>query len=245
MEVNIKFNTKVKNRIIAFVLSLSLVLGMGMFMSPAAMAASSSSINKYNTTAKPIVNSLRTSFNGSLAQTIVGRAIWYMEYGYMVYGHSKYPTTGYIDCSNFVSLVYKDFGYSVTSAARNYDQVGVKVSGVSVKNGTLIGADKLKPGDILTFQRTNYISHVAMYIGNINGKPCFIGTTTGYPTAIGIVTGFNNWYGTQFHGVRRVLPASAYVAGGRITDKGPVIPAKYQIKPTKPIIMPKNLPTGF
>jgi hypothetical protein len=245
MEVNMKVGTKVKNRIIAFFLSLTLVMGMGMFMSPAAMAASSTSISYYNNTAKPIVDSLLTSFNRSPGQTIVGRAIWYMEYGYMVYGHSKYPTTGYIDCSNFVSLVYKDFGYSITSAARNYGQVGVKVPGVYVKNGTMVGADKLKPGDILTFQRTNYISHVAMYIGNVNGKPSFIGTTTGYPTAIGIVTGFNNWYGTQFHDVRRVLPNSAYVAGSKITDKGPVIPAKYRIKPDKPIIMPKNLPAGF
>lgn len=240
-----KISTKVKNRIMAFFLSLSLVSGMGMFISPPAVAASSSSISKYNHTAKPIVDSFRTSFNGSLAHTMAGRAIWYMEYGYMVYGHSKYPTTGYIDCSNFVSLVYKDFGYSVTSTAKNYDQVGVKVSGVSVKNGTMIGADKLKPGDILTFQRTNYISHVAIYIGNFNGKPCFIGTTTGYPTAIGIVSGFHNWYGTQFHSVRRVLPASAYAAGGKISDRGPVIPAKYKINPTKRIVMPKNLPAGF
>ncbi|MEN6460959.1 MAG: NlpC/P60 family protein [Syntrophomonas sp.] len=239
-----KISTKTKNRIITFFISLSLILGMGMFMSPTAMAASSST-SLYNTTGKPVIDSFRTNFNSSLAQTIVGRAIWYMEYGYMVYGHSKYPTTGYIDCSNFVSLVYKDFGYSVTSAARNYDHVGVKVSGVYVKNGILIGASKLKPGDIFTFQRTTYISHVAMYIGNFNGKPCFIGTTKGYPTAIGIVSGFHNWYGTQFHSVRRVLPTSAYAAGSKITYKGPVIPAKYQIKPTKRIIMPKNLPVGF
>lgn len=240
-----KISKKVKNKIIAFFISLSLVFGMGAALSPAAMAAGSSSVSKYNNTAKPIVNSVRTSFDGSLAQTIVGRAIWYMEYGFMVYGNSKYPTTGYIDCSNFVSLVYKDFGYSITTTARNYDQVGTNVSGVYVKNGTLIGVDKLKPGDILTFQRTYYISHVAMYIGKVNGKPCFIGTTTGYPTAIGIVIGFNNWYGTQFHSVRRVLKSSAYEAGGKITDKGPVIPAKYQIKPNKAIIMPKDLKAGF
>jgi len=39
--------------------------------------------------------------------------------------------------------------------------------------------------------------------------------------------------------------ASAFVAGNKITDQGPVIPEKYQIKPDKPIIMPRNLPTGF
>ncbi len=240
-----KICTRPKNRIISFMLTLTLLAGMVMYTAPTAMAASSASITKYNTVAKPVVDSFRSSFKRSPAQTIVGRAIWYMRYGYMAYGHSKYPATGYIDCSNFVSLVYKDFGYPITSAARNYDRVGVKVPGVYIKNGTLIGANKLKPGDIFTFQRTNYISHVAMYIGNFNGQPCFIGTTTGYPTAIGIVSGFNNWYGRQFHSVRRVLPASAYVAGNKITDKGPVIPTKYQIKPTKRIIMPKNLHAGF
>ncbi|MEN6351012.1 MAG: NlpC/P60 family protein [Syntrophomonas sp.] len=236
---------KVKKRLIVFFISFSLIFGMGFYISPATIASTSSRTSLFNSTGKPVIESFRTKFNGSLAQTIVGRAIWYMEYGYMVYGHKKYPATGYIDCSNFVSLVYKDFGYSVTSAARNYDRVGVKVSGVYVKNGVMVGADKLKPGDIFTFQRTNYISHVAMYIGNFNGKPCFIGTTSGYPTAIGIVSGFNNWYGKQFHNVRRVLPSNAYKTGSKITDKGPVIPAKYQIKPTKPIILPKKLPVGF
>lgn len=240
MKINIT-----KKRIMAFFLSLSFLLTISMLWAPPAMAASASSIKKYNTTAKPIVESLHASFNGSLAQTIVGRSIWYMEYGNMVYGHKKYASSGYIDCSNFVSLVYKDFGYSITSAAKKYDQVGVKVKGVSVKNGTMTGVDKLKPGDIFTFERTDYISHVAMYIGNYKGKPCFIGTTGEYPTAIGIVVGFNNWYGKQFHDVRRVLPASAYKAGGKITDKGPVIPAKYQMKPLQSLVLPKNLAVGF
>lgn len=237
-----KINQGLKNRILVFVLTLSLVAGMGMFWTPSAVAASSPTGMKLAT---PIINTMRTNYNASLASAIVGRAVWYMEYGNIVYGHSKYASTGYCDCSNFVSMVYKDFGYSITSAARNYDSVGVKVSGVSVKNGTLIGVDKLQPGDIFTFQRTNYISHVAMFIGVFNGKPCFIGTTSGYPTAIGIVSGFNNWYGTQFHDVRRVLPTSAYVAGGKITDKGPVIPKKYQMKALQKLVLPKNLPTGF
>jgi hypothetical protein len=244
MEVNMKNSTRVKKRIVALVLAFSLFFGMGLTASPIVIAASSSK-SLSSTVGKPIINSFREDFDGSLAQTIVGRAIWYMEYGYMVYGSTKYPTTGYIDCSNFVSLVYKDFGYSVTSTARNYDNVGTTVYGVYVRNGVLKGADKLKPGDILTFQRTDYISHVAIYIGNFNGKPCFIGTTKGYSTAVGIVSGFNNWYGTQFHSVQRVLPASAYKTGGKIKDKGPVIPARYAMKPTKTITLPKNLSTGF
>jgi hypothetical protein len=218
---------------------------MGLIATPSASAATAASISKYNTVAKPVVDSFRSNFNYSPAQKIVGRAIWYMEYGFMKYGHYKYPTTGYIDCSNFVSLVYKDFGYSVTSAARNYDQVGTKVTGVYIKNHVMYGTSKLKPGDIFTFMRTDYISHVAMYIGMFDGKPCFIGTTKGFPTCIGIVRGFNNWYGDQFHSVRRVLPSSAYIAGNPVTDRGPVIPAKYQITPTYKIVLPKNLTTGF
>jgi len=214
------------------------------------------SISHYNKHEKPIVDSFRKNFDGSLAQTLVGRAIWYMEYGFMKYGHSKYPTTGYIDCSNFVSLVYKDFGYSITSAAKNYGSVGKKVAGVysqkipGTSKYTLVGIEKLKPGDIFTFWNSDapartHIGHVAIYMGKINGKPCIINTCKGNPTAIGIIDDFSYWYGSNLIEVRRVLPNSAYVPGNKITDKGPVIPAKYQIKPDKPIIMPKDLRTGF
>ena len=171
----------------------------------------------------------------------------------MKYGHTKYPTTGYIDCSNFVSLVYKDFGYSITSAAKNYGSVGVKVEGVYGKKisgtskYTLVGTENLKPGDIFTFWNSDKtkIGHVAIYMGMINGKPCIINTCSDRPTAIGIINSFSYWYGSSLKEVRRVLPASAYVAGGKISDQGPVIPAIYQIKPYIPIVMPANLATGF
>ncbi|MEQ8201709.1 MAG: NlpC/P60 family protein [Syntrophomonadaceae bacterium] len=240
-----KISNRVKNRISALFLALSLILTMGVCAAPPATAATATSISKYNTVAKPVVDAFRSDYDGSPADKIVGRAIWYMEYGFMKYGHYKYPATGYIDCSNFVSLVYKDFGYPVTSACRNYNQVGTKVSGVYVKNGVMYGTGNLKPGDIFTFQRTTYISHVAMYVGMYKGEPCFIGTTKGFPTCIGIVRGFKNWYGDQFHSVRRVLPASAFKTTTKVTDRGPVIPAKYQIKPTKTIVMPSKLTAGF
>ena len=212
--------------------------------------------NNYNSHEKPIVDSLRTSFDGSLAQTLVGRAIWYMEYGYTVYGHLKYPSTGYIDCSNFVSLVYKDFGFPITSAAKNYNQVGVKVDGVYAQKipgstkYTLVGIEKLKPGDIFTFWNSDapartHIGHVAIYMGVVNGKPCIINTCNGKPTAIGIINDFSYWYGSSLIEVRRVLPDSAYVAGTKINVQGPVIPAIYQMKPDQTIVMPKNLLTGF
>ncbi|MGS0765451.1 NlpC/P60 family protein [Syntrophomonas curvata] len=202
------------------------------------------------------VKSFRAVYDDSPAHALVGRAVWYMKYGYMVYGHKKYWDTGYIDCSNFVSLVYKDFGYSITSAARKYNSVGQAVSGVYVKHQpgsntkhVLMGTDKLKPGDIFTFwkedsQGNRYIGHVALYMGKFNGKPTIIHTVKGYPTAIGLTDSFTYWYGEHFNGVRRVLNGSAYVPDAPYTDKGPVIPAKYQMKPGR-VTMPGSLPEGF
>ncbi len=225
-------------------------------MSASAKVPTAGSITHYNSHEKPIVDSFRANFDGSLAQTLVGCAIWYMEYGYMKYGHTKYASTGYIDCSNFVSLVYKDFGYSITSAARNYGSVGAKVQGVYAKKipgtskYTLAGIENLKPGDIFTFWNSDapartHIGHIAIFMGVINGKPCIINTCSGNPTAIGIINDFSYWYGSSLIEVRRVLPASAFKAGGKITDQGPVIPTTYQIKPDKPIVMPNDLPVGF
>ncbi|MGE5391910.1 MAG: C40 family peptidase [Deltaproteobacteria bacterium] len=215
-----------------------------------ALSASGSSLASYNKDEKPIVDAFRSSYQKTLANSLVGRAIWYMEYGFIVYGHSKYATSGYCDCSQFVSMVYKDFGYSITTASRNYGTVGRAVSGVSCRNGVLYGADKLRPGDIFTFWTTantgnRHIGHVAIYIGNINGKPRIIGTLKGNPTAIGILSGLNNWYGDHLNGVRRVLPDSAYDTGGTINDKGPVIPAVYRMVKFTRVILPKNLSKGF
>lgn len=251
-----RIGTRVKNRIIAGMVALALVLGMGIFSVPPAMAATSSTITHYNQHEKPIVDTLRANYQGSLAEALVGRAIWYMEYGFMKYGHTKYATTGYIDCSNFVSLVYKDFGYTITSAAKNYYQVGTKVQGVYSKRipgtsrYTLVGVDKLKPGDIFLFWNSDapartHIGHVAIYMGMVNGKPCIINTCKGHPTAIGIINSFSYWYGSSLIEVRRVLPSSAYKPDGQFTIRKPVIPAIYQIRPNKPIVMPQYLKAGF
>ena len=235
-------------KLIHILLTMFLLTGMTMFWSPQLMAASASS--HYKQYDKPIVDTFRAQFDGSLADSIVGRAIWYMEYGFIVYGHSKYATTGYCDCSQFVSMVYKDFGYSITSASRKYNQVGAAVPGVSLRGNTLVGIEKLKPGDIFTFWKkdstgSKYIGHVAIYIGEINGKPCIIGTLKGDPTAIGILRGLSGWYASNFYGVRRVLPASAYKTGSKIQVRGPVIPAVYRMTKFTKVIMPKNLSVGF
>ncbi|NLW91368.1 MAG: C40 family peptidase [Syntrophomonadaceae bacterium] len=215
-----------------------------------ALSASSTSLANYRRDEKPIVDAFRSSYKKTLANSIVGRAIWYMEYGFIVYGHSKYATSGYCDCSQFVSMVYKDFGYSITSASRNYNTVGRAVTGVSCRNGVLYGADKLRPGDIFTFWTTantgkRHIGHVAIYIGKINGKHRIIGTLKGNPTAIGILSSMSGWYGDHFNSVRRVLPDSAYQTGRTIKDKGPVIPSRYRMTKFTRVIMPRNLTNGF
>lgn len=241
-----KLKNLVINKISVLVLSLMMVVATGLAYSPSAIAKTvASSSNRSADTGSAIVNTFRNNFDGSLAETIVGRAIWYMEYGNIVYGHTKYASTGYCDCSQFVSMVYKDFGYSITSASRKYNQVGVQVPGVYCRNGTIVGVDKLKPGDIFTFWKTNHIGHVAMYIGQINGKPCIIGTCPGYPTAIGMINSWSGWYGKSLYQVRRVLPDSAYAPGGKISNRGPVIPAKYRMRPLRPLVLPKDLTAGF
>ncbi len=138
---------------------------------------------------KVMAESFLVNYNNSEAQALVARAIWYMENGYVIYGHSKYWDTGYIDCSNFVSLVYKDLGYKITSASKNYNQVGEKVDGVysrKISGSTkyeLVGVENLRPGDIFTYWKEDsdgsgtHIGHVALYIGEIDGKPTIIQTS--------------------------------------------------------------------
>ncbi|GAX91789.1 hypothetical protein EFBL_3480 [Effusibacillus lacus] len=192
------------------------------------------------------------SMNGSLADQIIERAIWYMENGYMVYGHGykSYEKKGLVDCSEFTKLVYGDFGFKISEVARKYDEVGSKVSGVYPKkvNGKwkLEGTENLRPGDILTWWKKDnngkYIGHVAIYMGMLNGEPAVIGTRgDGNPTAIGIVNNFDYWWGEHFFTARRVLPDGSWTPGKTITgheDKGPVIPKSYVLPPQRPIVMP-------
>lgn len=230
-------------------------------MVPSAQAASypadyAKRVAHYNQHEVPALAILRARYTGgSLAEAIGARAMWYMEYGYTVYGHSLYAKTGYIDCSQFVSRVYGDFGYTVTGASRKYTAVGTRVPGVyaqKLSSGryALVGADKLRVGDIFTFwakdsSGNKYISHVAMYVGKVNGKPTIINTVSGHPTSLGFVDNYSYWYGSNLYDVRRVLPSSAYVKGGvAIHDRGPVIPAVYQM-PKGKVVMPKNLAKGF
>ncbi|MTV50104.1 hypothetical protein GJ688_14095 [Heliobacillus mobilis] len=193
------------------------------------------------------------SIDGSLADQLVERAIWYMDQGYMVYGHQYkgYKDYGIVDCSNFVSLIYGDFGFDITTTAKNYGTVGKRVTGVyAAKEGkywTIKGTENLRPGDIFTYWKTDsngkkYISHVSIYMGMIDGQPAVIGTADSKnPTAIGIVNDVRYWWGSNLFTVQRVLPESSWTPSKTIaghTAKAPVIPKKYQLPPQKPVIMP-------
>ncbi|WP_176720433.1 SH3 domain-containing protein [Desulfuribacillus stibiiarsenatis] len=210
----------------------------------------------YNNHEVPIIKEFERQYDGSLAHQVVARAIWYMENGYTVYETAKYADTGKIDCSNYTKLVYGDFGINITSVSRQYNQVGTKVAGVSstivgksASGQTLYGIkgiENLRPGDILTYwggtADNKYISHVAIYLGVINGKPAVINTVKDRPTALGIVNNFSFYYGEKFLEARRVLPSDAWnpAAGSKYSATSPVIPTSYVLPPQKPIIMPNN-----
>lgn len=192
------------------------------------------------------------NLKGSLADKVVERAIWYMNHGYMVYGHglNSYHSDGVVDCSGFTKLVFGDFGFGLTGVSKRYESIGTKVDGVNHKLNdaywSLEGVENLRLGDILTWwkQRPNgtyYIGHVAIYMGHIDGNPTVIGTTSGTPTAIGIISSFKRWYGKNFYNAQRILPEGSWTPGVEIAgheDKGPVIPERYVLPPQNPIIMP-------
>ena len=242
-------------------LIIAIILGVmiSAFSTSASWAASSteSRIQRYqdNYAAylkndKVIADAFLAGYNNSEAQALVARAIWYMEHGYMIYGHYKYGSTGYIDCSIFTALVYKDFGYTITSASRKYPQVGKKVAGVYSRKipGSdkyeLVGTENLRPGDVFTFWKEDsdgsgtHIGHVALYMGKINGEPAIIQTISGRPTAIGITTSFKYWYGEHFVEARRILDDSSQSPEKPWQASLPVIPDKYQLPPQKTIVQP-------
>ncbi|MDO5521897.1 MAG: SH3 domain-containing C40 family peptidase [bacterium] len=73
--------------------------------------------------------------------------------GKYVYGGTS--LTSGIDCSAFMMRIYEHFGYSITRTSRSQAEAG-----------TAIKLAKVKPGDLVFYDRNGTINHVAMYIGN-------------------------------------------------------------------------------
>lgn len=92
------------------------------------------------------VSSLRVSICDYAKQFIGTKYVWG--------GNSL--TKG-VDCSGFVSQVYKKFGYSTPRVSRDM-----------AKTYKTISISDLKPGDLVFYGNvsTNYINHVGIYIGN-------------------------------------------------------------------------------
>lgn len=61
---------------------------------------------------------------------------------------------GGVDCSGFTQALYRQLGYSIPRTSRS-----------QAASGTRVSTSELRPGDLVFYGSSSYISHVAMYIG--------------------------------------------------------------------------------
>lgn len=92
------------------------------------------------------------STNEELRQQIVDYAMQYLGNKYVHGGQSLITGT---DCSGFTSLIYKEFGYSLSRTPAG------QLSGA----GRSIDYSEIQPGDIICYGSSK-CTHVALYIGN-------------------------------------------------------------------------------
>ncbi len=85
-------------------------------------------------------------------QELVNYALQFVGNPYVWGGNSL--TKG-CDCSGFVHLVYKHFGYNTVRYSMSFLNEGVPVS-----------REDVQPGDIVIYARKNGVGHVAIYAGN-------------------------------------------------------------------------------
>ncbi len=115
-----------------------------------------------------------------LRQSIVDFALKYVGNPYVHGGNSLTKGT---DCSGFTSLVYAEFGYSLSRTP----------SGQLSSNGTEIDYSEIQPGDIICYTSNGKTcTHVAIYIGNgqivhaANSKKGIIIGEADYSTIMGV-----------------------------------------------------------
>ena len=93
------------------------------------------------------------STNEELRQQIVDYAMQYLGNKYI---HGGQTLSGGTDCSGFTSLIYKEFGYSLS-----------RTPGGQYSNaGRSIDYSEAQPGDIICYGSQGKCTHVAIYIGN-------------------------------------------------------------------------------
>lgn len=115
-----------------------------------------------------------------LRQSIVDFALQYVGNPYVHGGNSLTEGT---DCSGFTSLVFAEFGYSLSRTP----------SGQLSSNGTKIEYSAIRPGDIICYTSNGKTcTHVAIYIGDgqivhaANSKKGIITNNADYSTIIGV-----------------------------------------------------------
>lgn len=92
--------------------------------------------------------------NEELRQAIVEYA---MQYQGNQYVHGGGTLSGGTDCSGFTSLIYADFGYSISRTP----------SGQYGSSGRSISYEEIQPGDIICYTPNGKkCTHVGLYIGN-------------------------------------------------------------------------------
>lgn len=89
----------------------------------------------------------------SLGQKIASFALNYVGNKYVYGGNSL---TNGTDCSGFTKLIYANFGYSIPRSS------GAQASGA----GTKISINSVQPGDLIFYDKSGTVNHVALYIGN-------------------------------------------------------------------------------
>lgn len=85
-------------------------------------------------------------------QDIVNYAMQFVGNPYVWGGNSL---TNGCDCSGFVHLVYKNFGYKTVRYSMSF-----------LYEGTAVSREEVRPGDIVVYAIKNGIGHVAIYAGN-------------------------------------------------------------------------------
>lgn len=119
------------------------------------------------------------SSNAELRSSIINYAMQFLGNRYVHGGNSLVTGT---DCSGFTSLIYKEFGYSLSRTP----------SGQLSSNGRSIDYSQIQPGDIICYGKGGKCTHVALYIGNgqiihsANSRKGVVIYQADYDTIIGI-----------------------------------------------------------
>jgi cell wall-associated NlpC family hydrolase len=119
------------------------------------------------------------SSSSELRNSIVDYAMQFLGNKYVHGGQSLVTGT---DCSGFTSLIYAQFGYSISRTP----------SGQLSSNGRSISLSEAQPGDIICYGSSGKCTHVALYIGNgqiihsANSKKGVIISSATYDTILGV-----------------------------------------------------------